>query len=52
MRVKIAELVANPVNEEIYSTTDLNDLVQSLTTHGQLEPIVINKDNFIISGTK
>ena len=50
MHIKMVDLVANPINEEIYSTTDLNDLVQSFTTHGQLEPIVINKDNFIISG--
>lgn len=40
----------NPINEQIYSTTEIDDLEFSLQTHGQLEPIVVNKKNCVISG--
>ena len=40
----------NPTNDEIYTPTDLTTLKQSLERNGQLEPIVINKQNLIISG--
>ena len=38
------------INEEIYSPTDLSDLELSLRELGQLEPIVINSNDEIISG--
>jgi hypothetical protein len=40
----------NPINEQIYSTTEIDDLELSLKTHGQLEPIVVDKHNSVISG--
>ena len=50
MRIDIKKIKPNPTNDEIYTSTDLSTLKQSLERNGQLEPIVINKDNVIISG--
>jgi len=50
MKADLSDLSVHPVNDEIYSHTDLTDLVLSLKTHGQLEPIVINDSKMIISG--
>jgi len=50
MKVDIKKVKPNPKNDEIYSPTDLTPLKQSLERNGQLEPIVVNKDNIIISG--
>ena len=38
------------MNDKIYDNTDLSTLVNSLEQYGQLEPIVVNKKNTIISG--
>ena len=50
MKLPLSELKPNNINSEIYSPTDLSDLMLSIKTHGQLEPIVINRDYEIISG--
>lgn len=50
MRIDIKKIKPNPTNDEIYTSTDLSTLKHSLERNGQLEPIVINKDNVIISG--
>ncbi len=48
--MELAKLNAHPDNIRIYSPQDLGDLEQSLEAHGLLEPIVITKDNIVISG--
>jgi len=50
MKLKITDITPNPINDEIYTQTDLSSLKQSLERNGQLEPIVINQKNIIISG--
>lgn len=50
MKARLLDLNPNLLNEKIYSPTDLSDLRLSIKIHKQLEPIVINKDNQIISG--
>jgi len=50
MKFKLSQIKPNPVNDEIYSSTDLTDLQNSLKYNGQLEPIALNKKNVIISG--
>ena len=52
MKSKITDIKPHPINDQIYSTTDLSDLKNSIEINGQLEPIVVNKDNTIISGNK
>lgn len=46
----LSHIKPSPINEDIYSTTDLSDLELSLRQLGQLEPIVINPKGDIISG--
>ena len=48
--MKLDDLSGHPDNNNIYDPTDLTDLEQSLSAHGQLEPIAITKDKRIISG--
>ena len=49
-RQKLSLISANKINDDIYSHTDLSDLMLSLETNGQLEAIVLNKNNVILSG--
>ena len=49
-RQKLSLISANKINDDIYSHTDLSDLMLSLETNGQLEAIVLNKTNVILSG--
>jgi len=50
MKIDLKDIKPNPINDDIYSSTDLTDLVQSIKDNGQLESIVINKKNVIVSG--
>ena len=50
MKFKLSQIKPNPVNDSIYSSTDLTDLQNSLKYNGQLEPIAVNKKYTIISG--
>ena len=50
MKLALNQISPNPINETIYSTTEIEDLELSLKTHGQLEPIVLTKDHTLISG--
>jgi len=46
----LSHIKPSPINEDIYSPTDLSDLELSLKQNGQLEPIVVNNNGDIISG--
>ena len=48
--IPLLKLKPNPINATIYDDTDLNDLKNSIEANGQLEPLIINKKNEIISG--
>ena len=53
MKIEISLLKENPINKEIYGDDDpeqFNQLVEKITKTGWIKPIVINKDNIIISG--
>ena len=50
MKYKLSELTEHQDNNQIYSQTDLKQLKESISQHGQLEPLVITKDKVIISG--
>jgi DNA modification methylase len=49
-RVRIDEISPHPLNKEIYSTTDQDDLKQSILQLGLLQPIIVNQNNLILSG--
>ena len=48
--IPISSIKPHPINSDIYDDTDLTDLMNSLESNGQLEPIYINSNNEIISG--
>ena len=50
MKQNINTLKPQSINATIYDDTDLTDLKNSLDANGQLEPLIINKKNEIISG--
>jgi len=54
VRVPITDIVENPINYQIYSskhTKEDEELEQSITLYGQLEPVLVNKENNqLISG--
>ena len=50
MKVKISQIIPNPIHDEIYSTNDIEDLVESMEKYGLLEPIILNPEKMIISG--
>ena len=48
VRVPITDIVENPINYQIYSskhTKEDEELEQSITLYGQLEPVLVNKEN-------
>jgi len=49
-KTNLSLIYPNKINDDIYSHSDVNDLMLSLETNGQLEAIVVNKDNVILSG--
>ena len=50
MKVSISNLSQHPLNEKIYSLSNIEDLVSSIRDKGLLQPIVINQNHQIISG--
>ena len=48
--MKLESLTVHPENERIYTPTDLEELENSLSSFGQMEPIAITNKNKIISG--
>ena len=51
MNIALSHIKPSPINDEIYSPTDLSELKQSIQNFGLLEPIVISKETKnIISG--
>ena len=50
MQTDISSLKPHPLNNKIYSNGDTEDLEVSIQENGLLDPIVITKDNIIISG--
>jgi len=50
MNLNINKIKPNPINSTIYDDTDLTDLKNSIESNGQLEPIIINEQNEIVSG--
>ena len=50
MQTDILSLKPHPLNSKIYSNGNTEDLETSIQENGLLDPIVITKDNTIISG--
>ena len=50
MIFKVSEIEPHPKNSEIYDLSNINDLVLSIDEVGLLQPIIINRNNQILSG--
>ena len=52
MKVSVGKLEHHPLNEEIYSLSNIDDLVHSIEEVGLLTPLVIDKSKRVISGNR
>jgi DNA modification methylase len=50
MRFKVSDIKPHPKNSEIYDLSNINDLVKSIDEVGLLQPLILNKNNQILSG--
>jgi len=50
MKISITDIKPHPKNKEIYSLSNLEDLLRSIQDVGLLQPLIINQYNQIISG--
>ena len=52
MKVKVSNLVHHPLNKRVYTLTDIDDLISSISEVGLLQPLVIDQKNRVISGNR
>ena len=52
MKVPITKLSHHPKNEDIYQLSDIEDLMESISEVGLLQPLVINKKYQVLSGNR
>ena len=52
MKIKTTLIDHHPLNKEIYNLSSIDDLVESITSVGLLQPLTINQKNLIISGNR
>ena len=52
MKVDVNKLSHHPFNSEVYMLSDIESLKESIKSVGLLEPLVINKQNEVISGNR
>jgi ParB family chromosome partitioning protein len=50
MKAKLSQIRVNPVHDQIYTTNEIGDLVESMEKNGLLEPILVTPEKVIISG--
>ena len=50
MKVKLSQIKISPVSHQKYTTREIEDLVESMEMNELLEPIVVTRDKFVISG--
>ncbi len=52
MKVAVGTLKHHPRNQEIYSLSNIDDLVRSIDEVGLLTPLIVDKSNQVISGNR
>lgn len=52
MKLKVSKLKHHPKNKEIYTLSSIEELMDSITELGLLQPLVIDQHNQIISGNR
>ena len=52
MKVQVSKLKHHPLNREIYSLSDIDDLTKSIKNVGLLQPLVVDQKNRGVSGNR
>jgi ParB family chromosome partitioning protein len=52
MKIKVSTLNHHPKNKEIYDLSSIEELMESITQMGLLQPLIIDTNNQIISGNR
>ena len=52
MRVKVSSLKHHPNNKEIYTLSSIEELMESISEVGLLQPLIIDSRNQVISGNR
>jgi len=52
MKLKVSKLQHHPKNKEIYNLSSIEELMESISELGLLQPLVIDQHNQIISGNR
>ena len=50
VKVQVSKLKHHPLNREIYSLSDIEDLTKSIKDVGLLQPLVVDQKNRVVSG--
>ena len=50
MKLKLSQIKVNPSHDQVYTTREIDDLVESMEMNELLQPIVVSSDKFIVSG--
>jgi len=52
MKVKVSSLKHHPKNKEIYNLSSIDELMESISEVGLLQPLIIDNRNQVISGNR
>ena len=52
MKIEVSKLNHHPKNQEIYNLSSIEELIESISELGLLQPLVIDQYNQIISGNR
>ena len=52
MKIKVSTLNHHPKNKEIYDLSSIEELMDSISQVGLLQPLIIDTNNQIISGNR
>ena len=52
MKIKLSKLKHHPKNKEIYNLSSIEELIESISEFGLLQPLVIDQHHQIISGNR
>jgi ParB/RepB/Spo0J family partition protein len=52
MKVKVSSLKHHPKNKEIYDLSSIDELMESISEVGLLQPLIIDNRNQVISGNR
>jgi ParB/RepB/Spo0J family partition protein len=52
MKIKVSSLTHHPKNKEIYTLSSIEELMESISEVGLLQPLIVDSNNQVISGNR